>query len=187
MRLSAPSVLIHGPTSPGTGDAGDARLHPHVPEDLEQLFGKVAVNTPVTIVNQPFKVGWLGEDLYLEVHIARTTIRARTAIQGNRAWVCSERGGGLRGLGGRAQARTRTPASRCWWEAGAAQPTGFTWTWSSDTCVDAIGVRVAAGLGGIGLVQRLLGHGLGLLDLGGGGAATEDAASEWRRRSGKRA
>jgi len=40
------------------------------PEDLEQLFGKVAVNTPVTIVNQPFKVGWLGEDLYLEVHIA---------------------------------------------------------------------------------------------------------------------
>jgi L,D-transpeptidase ErfK/SrfK len=71
MRLSAPSVLIHGTNKPwGLGmqvTHGCIRMYP---EDLEQLFGKVAVNTPVTIVNQPFKVGWLGDDLYLEVHIA---------------------------------------------------------------------------------------------------------------------
>jgi L,D-transpeptidase ErfK/SrfK len=71
MRLSAPSVLIHGTSKPwGLGmqvTHGCIRMYP---EDIEQLFGKVSVKTPVTIVNQPFKVGWLGDDLYLEVHIA---------------------------------------------------------------------------------------------------------------------
>jgi L,D-transpeptidase ErfK/SrfK len=38
------------------------------PEDIERLFPNVQVKTPVTIVNQPFKVGWRGNDLYLEVH-----------------------------------------------------------------------------------------------------------------------
>ena len=38
------------------------------PEDIEQLFPKIPVNTSVTIVNQPFKAGWRGDDLYLEVH-----------------------------------------------------------------------------------------------------------------------
>jgi L,D-transpeptidase ErfK/SrfK len=44
---------------------GCIRLYP---EGIEQLFGEVGVNTAVTIVNQPFKVGWRGNDLYLEVH-----------------------------------------------------------------------------------------------------------------------
>jgi L,D-transpeptidase ErfK/SrfK len=71
MRLSAPSVLIHGTSKPwGLGmqvTHGCIRMYP---EDIERLFGRVAVKTPVTIVNQPFKAGWLGDDLYLEVHIA---------------------------------------------------------------------------------------------------------------------
>jgi L,D-transpeptidase ErfK/SrfK len=39
------------------------------PEDIERLFPQVPVNTPVHIVDQPYKVGWSGDDLYLEVHL----------------------------------------------------------------------------------------------------------------------
>jgi L,D-transpeptidase ErfK/SrfK len=69
LRLSVPGYLIHGTDKPwGVGmrvSHGCIRLYP---EGIEKLFGEVSVNTPVTIVNQPFKVGWRGNDLYLEVH-----------------------------------------------------------------------------------------------------------------------
>jgi L,D-transpeptidase ErfK/SrfK len=69
MRLSVPSYLIHGTNKPwGLGmqvSHGCIRMYP---EDIEQLFHKVSVQTPITIVHQPFKVGWQGDDLYLEVH-----------------------------------------------------------------------------------------------------------------------
>ena len=69
LRLSVPSYLIHGTNKPwGLGmqvSHGCIRMYP---EDIEQLFQKVSVQTPVTIVNQPFKLGWQGNDLYIEVH-----------------------------------------------------------------------------------------------------------------------
>lgn len=71
MRLGIPggAYLIHGTNRPaGIGmqvTHGCMRLYP---EDIEALFGMVAVNTPVTIVNQPFKVGWQGDRLWVEVH-----------------------------------------------------------------------------------------------------------------------
>ncbi|MEA3278608.1 MAG: L,D-transpeptidase family protein [Pseudomonadota bacterium] len=69
LRLSAKGYLIHGTNKPwGLGmqvSHGCIRMYP---EDIEQLFPKVQVKTPVTIVNQPYKVGWRGDDLYLEVH-----------------------------------------------------------------------------------------------------------------------
>ena len=40
------------------------------PEDIEWLFPKIPLNTPVQIVNQPSKMGWSGNDLFLEVHPA---------------------------------------------------------------------------------------------------------------------
>jgi L,D-transpeptidase ErfK/SrfK len=68
LRLSAKGYLIHGTNKPwGLGmqvSHGCIRMYP---EDIEQLFSKVSVDTPVTIVNQPYKVGWRGNDLYLEV------------------------------------------------------------------------------------------------------------------------
>jgi L,D-transpeptidase ErfK/SrfK len=72
MRLAIPggSYLIHGTNKPaGVGmqvTHGCMRLYP---EDIEELFKRVAVDTPVRIVNQPHKVGW-GADgrLYVEVH-----------------------------------------------------------------------------------------------------------------------
>jgi L,D-transpeptidase ErfK/SrfK len=38
------------------------------PEDIETLFHSVSVGTPVYIVKQPIKVGWLNNILYIEAH-----------------------------------------------------------------------------------------------------------------------
>ena len=69
MRLSASGYLIHGTNRPvGVGmqvTHGCIRMYP---EDIEWLFPQIPVNTPVTIMNQPYKFGWSGNDLYLEVH-----------------------------------------------------------------------------------------------------------------------
>jgi L,D-transpeptidase ErfK/SrfK len=71
MRLAIPggAYLIHGTNNPaGVGmqvTHGCIRMYP---EDIEQFFKMVAVNTPVRIVHQPYKMGWKGEALYMEVH-----------------------------------------------------------------------------------------------------------------------
>jgi L,D-transpeptidase ErfK/SrfK len=38
------------------------------PEDIEELYNQVPVGTPVYIVKQPIKVGWLDNTLYIEAH-----------------------------------------------------------------------------------------------------------------------
>ena len=38
------------------------------PEDVEELYDMVSVGTPVYIVKQPIKVGWLNNVLYVEAH-----------------------------------------------------------------------------------------------------------------------
>jgi L,D-transpeptidase ErfK/SrfK len=69
LRLSIPGYLIHGTNKPyGVGmrvTHGCVRL---LPEDIEQLFDRVKVGTPVQIVNQPVKTGWQDGVLYVEVH-----------------------------------------------------------------------------------------------------------------------
>ncbi|MCC7330038.1 MAG: L,D-transpeptidase family protein [Gammaproteobacteria bacterium] len=69
MRLSSAGYLIHGTNrSVGIGmqvTHGCIRMYP---EDIEWLFPKVPVGTPVQIVNQPYKFGWAPDGLYLEVH-----------------------------------------------------------------------------------------------------------------------
>jgi L,D-transpeptidase ErfK/SrfK len=70
MRLNNTSYLIHGTNKPwGMGlpvSSGCIRMQP---EGVAELFGKVTTGTQVLIVDQPYKLGWLGDDLYLEVHI----------------------------------------------------------------------------------------------------------------------
>ncbi len=69
LRLSIPGYLIHGTNRPaGVGMRVTHGCLRMFPEDIAWLFPQVPVNTPVRIVNQPFKLGWFGEDLYLEVH-----------------------------------------------------------------------------------------------------------------------
>jgi L,D-transpeptidase ErfK/SrfK len=69
LRLGLASYLIHGTNKPfGIGmqvTHGCMRLYP---EDMEALFAAVAVETPVRIVNQPYKAGWHEGELFLEVH-----------------------------------------------------------------------------------------------------------------------
>ena len=69
LSLGIPSYFIHGTNRPnGIGmqvTHGCIRMYP---QNIEQLVRMAPNNTPVTIVNQPFKVGWNGDALYLEVH-----------------------------------------------------------------------------------------------------------------------
>jgi len=69
IRLSRPNYLIHGTNKPaGVGmrvSHGCIRLYP---EDIAPLFERVALETPVHIVDQPVLAGWLDGELYLEVH-----------------------------------------------------------------------------------------------------------------------
>jgi len=69
MRLGLPGYLIHSTNKPyGVGmrvTHGCVRMYP---EDIEKLFDKIPTGTPVQIVNQPVKVGWLAGALFLEVH-----------------------------------------------------------------------------------------------------------------------
>ncbi len=69
MRLGLPEYLIHGTNKPfGIGmrvSHGCIRLYP---EDIAELFDEVKLGTRVEIVNQPYKIGIHGDNLYLEVH-----------------------------------------------------------------------------------------------------------------------
>ncbi len=63
------TYLIHGTNNP-TGIGMDV-THGCVrmfPEDIEQFFKEVPIGTKVLIVDQPYKMGWSGDELYLESH-----------------------------------------------------------------------------------------------------------------------
>lgn len=69
LSISGGSYLIHGTIKPfGVGmrvSAGCVRMYP---EDIEALFDKIPIGTQVQIVNQPIKLGWLLESLFIELH-----------------------------------------------------------------------------------------------------------------------
>lgn len=69
LYLSEPSYLIHGTNKPASiglrATNGCIRLYP---EDIERLFEKVPVKTPVHIVNQPYLAGQRDGIVYLEAH-----------------------------------------------------------------------------------------------------------------------
>ena len=69
MRLGIPGYLIHSTNKPyGVGmrvTHGCLRMYP---EDIERLFEGIPVGTPVQLVNQPIKLGWLAGSLFVELH-----------------------------------------------------------------------------------------------------------------------
>ncbi|HXQ52191.1 MAG TPA: L,D-transpeptidase family protein [Stellaceae bacterium] len=69
LYLAWTGYAIHGtnrPYSIGRRDShGCIRMYP---EDIQQLFNLVPIGTPVTVVNQPVKLGRSGDDIYLEIH-----------------------------------------------------------------------------------------------------------------------
>jgi L,D-transpeptidase ErfK/SrfK len=69
LQLGVPGYFIHGTNKPfGVGQMvshGCVRLYPGHIETLAELVGN---GTPVYVVNEPFKVGWRGGELYAEAH-----------------------------------------------------------------------------------------------------------------------
>jgi len=69
MRLAIPGYLIHGTNRPYSIGMhvthGCIRLYP---EDISHLFKRVDTGASVQLMNEPEKLGWLGNTLYLEVH-----------------------------------------------------------------------------------------------------------------------
>lgn len=69
LYLGMPSYLIHGTNKPsGIGlrvSHGCIRLYP---EDIAALYSMAGAGTPVRIIDQPYKAGWLDGQLYLEAH-----------------------------------------------------------------------------------------------------------------------
>jgi len=69
MRLGISGYLIHSTNKPyGVGmrvTHGCIRMYP---EDIEKIFDDIPVGTPVRIINQPIKLGWLADSLFIELH-----------------------------------------------------------------------------------------------------------------------
>jgi len=67
--LGLSGYLLHGTNKPyGVGmrvSHGCIRLYP---ENIEAFFKQVDVGTPVRIINQPYKAGWLKGELYVQAH-----------------------------------------------------------------------------------------------------------------------
>ena len=69
MRLDIPSYLIHGTNKPyGIGMQVSHGCVQMYPENIEVLFKKVAVGTPVRIVHQPYLAAWQDGMLYVEAN-----------------------------------------------------------------------------------------------------------------------
>lgn len=73
MYLGWPTFLIHGSNKPwGIGrrvSSGCMRMYP---EDIINMFNMTPVGTRVTVVNQPIKTAWVGDNLYLEANPSMT-------------------------------------------------------------------------------------------------------------------
>lgn len=71
LRLGIPSYLIHGVDERKAFGIGMRVTHGCIrmyPEDITQLFDAVPVGTPVLIIDQPIKIGRLGERIFLSVY-----------------------------------------------------------------------------------------------------------------------
>ncbi|MCB1529433.1 MAG: L,D-transpeptidase family protein [Rhodospirillales bacterium] len=69
MYLGWPQYAIHGTNKPyGIGrrvSSGCIRMYP---EGIKDIFPRVPVGTKVSVVDQPVKVGWIEDKMYIEVH-----------------------------------------------------------------------------------------------------------------------
>jgi len=77
LRLGWSSILIHGTNKPaGIGMRVSHGCMQLYPEDIAPLFEAVPVGTPVTVVDQPYRVGRGDAGLLLEAHEATRPVAA---------------------------------------------------------------------------------------------------------------
>jgi L,D-transpeptidase ErfK/SrfK len=69
MQMGGSSFLIHGTNKPyGVGrNVSHGCVHMY-PEDIERLFPRIKIGTPVRIIDQEVMTAWIGNDLYLAVY-----------------------------------------------------------------------------------------------------------------------
>lgn len=69
MYLGWPTYAIHGTDKPYSvgrrASSGCIRMYP---EGIVDLFPRIKAGTAVTVVDQPIKVGWMGDEMFIEVH-----------------------------------------------------------------------------------------------------------------------
>lgn len=64
-----PAIMVHGTNRPyGVGRQVSHGCFRLFGQDIEPLYREVPVGTPVTVVDQPIKIGWRDNALYLEIH-----------------------------------------------------------------------------------------------------------------------
>lgn len=114
LHLAVPGgYLIHGTDIDKIYGIGMQITHGCVrmyPEDIEALYHSVPVGTPVYMVKQPIKVGWLDNRLYIEAHpdlegeettleqkleVALKLIQKANTIAMNGAYAKSQSGAGV--------------------------------------------------------------------------------------------
>ena len=65
-----PEVYFHGTNEPASVGRRTSSGCIHLwPEDIEDLYYRVKVGTPVRVINDPYKAGWLDNKIYLESHV----------------------------------------------------------------------------------------------------------------------
>lgn len=71
INLAMPRIVIHGTNKPnGVGTQVSHGCIRMFPEDIEALYNAVAESTAVTIIDQPYLLGWKENTLYLAVSSA---------------------------------------------------------------------------------------------------------------------
>lgn len=75
MYLGWRGYLIHSTNRPyGVGKRSSHGCIRMYPEDIEFLFDKVRVGTQVTVIEQPYSIGWRGDLLFLEVSHSQSAL-----------------------------------------------------------------------------------------------------------------
>ncbi len=75
LYLGWPLYAIHGTNEPDAigrrVTRGCIRLYP---EGIEHLYRLAPIGTRVTVVDQPAKIGWIGDDLFVDLHPSRSDV-----------------------------------------------------------------------------------------------------------------
>lgn len=69
LYLGWAQYAIHGTNKPyGIGRRSSSGCIRMYPEDIKTFYSRIPVGMQVNVVNQPLKLAWIGDDLYLEAH-----------------------------------------------------------------------------------------------------------------------
>jgi L,D-transpeptidase ErfK/SrfK len=143
MNLGWPTYLIHGTNKPaGVGlraSHGCIRMYP---EDIAVLFERVAVGTPVRVVNQPLLYRWQGDSLYVQSYPPHESPGAATTTAGDDE---------VAEVAGPASVPFDDPLSSEIWQAAKPHGVPVNWVLTEQVVTQARGVAVPVSRRGLTL------------------------------------